>query len=164
MLSPMISLGFYLVVSEPDIPPGFMHVHSPLWVVLAEAHLAANVLPCPQLIGVPSLICQQPGYACSVWKCMRFQTHHCVPKCMSFQTHVSIPGGGCTTLPSCFALLLKDDGQTWAVWGVLGLTRQLALQPFGTTHTCFSVALHVAVSLHFQSQYPVMLATRTSQK
>jgi hypothetical protein len=30
MLSPMLHLGFYLVVSEPDITPGSMHVRSPL--------------------------------------------------------------------------------------------------------------------------------------
>jgi hypothetical protein len=54
--------------------------------------------------------------------------------------------------------------QTYAVWGVFGLARQLTLQRVGTTHTCFSIALHIAFSLHFQSQYPVMLATRTSQK
>jgi hypothetical protein len=43
-----------------------------------------------------------------------------------------------------------------------GLARQLTLQLFGTTHTCFSVVLHIAVSLHFQDL--VTLATRMSQK
>ncbi len=48
--------------------------------------------------------------------------------------------------------------------GSFWLARQLTLQLFGTTHTYFSVVLHVAVSLHFQPQYPVMLATKMGQE
>jgi hypothetical protein len=47
MLSPMLRLRFYLVVSESDNPPDSMHVCSQLGVVLAEAHLAAHIPPPP---------------------------------------------------------------------------------------------------------------------
>jgi hypothetical protein len=85
----MLCLRFYLVVSEPNIPPGSMHVRSPIKVVLAEALLAAHLPPRPQLTKLSPLVCQWPGYVCCIWKCMHFQTHCCIWKCMHFQMHVS---------------------------------------------------------------------------
>ncbi len=71
----MLRLRFYLAISEPNISPGPMHVCSPLCVVLAEAHPAVHIPPCPQLARLSSLVCQQPGYVHCIWKCMHLQTH-----------------------------------------------------------------------------------------